>query len=196
MLDRETENRILDFIVNVEQPMHSAEIAKALDINRVTVSKYLSVLHSRGLIEYRNIGMAKVWMAVENPILQAFEKNDVNNPTIQAFNSLSEGVSVLDKEMNVIWLNRAMEARHGKLNTLKSKKCYEVFHNETAVCKNCPTLKTLESGKRAIATIQKPTHTLEISTSPLKSPKGRFMGIIEIVRVLDKGKKESAVPGK
>ncbi len=102
MLDKAVENMIFDFIASSREPIHSTEIANALGINRVTTTKYLSVLHSRGLIEFKNLGMAKVWMLVENPLLQAFEQNDMDNMTIQAFNSLADGVCVLDRDLNIV----------------------------------------------------------------------------------------------
>jgi transcriptional regulator with PAS, ATPase and Fis domain len=194
MLNPETENKVLEFIVNSKEPLHSTDISKALGINRVTITKYLSVLYSKGLVSYRHVGMAKVWSAVENPIMFAFEVNDTNNHTLQAFNSLSDCISVLDRDMNIVWINKAMEKRHGSLRGAKGKKCFDVYHGKTIACKNCPVIKTFGEGKKTIAAIDKKDSVLEISTSPLKSPSGKLVGIIEIVRVLEKGKKESAVP--
>jgi PAS domain S-box-containing protein len=190
LLDKRTEDRILEFVATSKEPSHSTEIAKALGINRITTIKYLSVLHSKGLVSFRNVGMAKVWTAIENPVLQAFDTNDLKNTTIQAFNSLADSVCVLDKEMNILWINKEMEKRHGKLSEIKGKNCFDVFHGEDEICRNCPALKTLESGKKNVLSIRKKDFDLEITTSPLKDQDGKLAAVIEIVRVLNKGGKK------
>jgi len=184
MIDKETENRILDFIANSKEPVHSTEIANSLGINRITATKYLSVLHGRGLIYYRNVGMAKVWVHVENPMLLAFEKNDENDLAIKTLNALADGVCVLDKAMRIVWANRKMEERHGRIEKIRGRKCHEVFHEEKEMCKKCPTKETFETGKNCLETIRKKGYDIEISTSPLRGPKGKIDAVIEIVRAV------------
>ena len=41
--------------------LSSTDLARNLNINRMTLVKYLNIMQANGLIEYRNIGMAKVW---------------------------------------------------------------------------------------------------------------------------------------
>ena len=184
MLDKAVENRILDFIASSREPIHSTEIANALGINRVTTTKYLSVLHSRGLIEFKNLGMAKVWMLVENPLLLAFEQNDVNNTTIQAMNSLADGICVLDKDLNIVWINSQMEKRHGKLAKVRGENCFRVFHGENSICQNCPAKKTFETGESAHLSIKKGGQNIELSTAPLKNKRGKTVAVIETVKVM------------
>ena len=186
MLDKGTEKRVLEFIANTKEPVHSTEIANTLGINRVTATKYLSVLESKGLVSFKNLGMAKVWMPVENPVLLAFERNDESDTTIQTFNALADGVCVLDKSMEIVWVNKAMEKRHGSLEKLRGKKCHTIFHEEKEICGNCPTKRTFSEGKKQFAIIKKKGFDIEISTSPLKDPKGRVGAVIEIVRVAKK----------
>ena len=188
MIDEQTSDRIVRFITDATEPVHSTEIANALGNNRVTIAKYLSVLQSQGLISFKNIGMAKVWTTIENPVLLSFEKNDQNSMAIQTFNALTDGVSVLDREMRVVWLNREMERRHGKLEKRRGGKCFEIFHEEKDICKNCPVKATFESGKGLIMSFCKKKEEIEISTSPLKDSRGRTIAVIEIVRVAKRGK--------
>jgi transcriptional regulator with PAS, ATPase and Fis domain len=188
VIDKKTEDMVIEFITTAKEPVHSSDLARALNINRITITKYLSVLHSKGLVSFRKIGMAKVWSPIESPVLQTFKANDPSNTTIQAFNSLGDGVCILDKEMHILWVNKEMEKRHGKLKTVKGKNCFDVFHDEIEICKNCPTKKTIETGKKCSASIKKSDHVLEISTSPIKDQRGRLTAIIEIVRITKKGK--------
>ncbi|MDP2973951.1 MAG: HTH domain-containing protein, partial [Candidatus Diapherotrites archaeon] len=94
MIDKGTEKKIFGFIVNAKEPIHSTDIANALGINRVTVSKYLSVLHSKGMVNFKSMGMAKAWFPVESPLLHAFNVNDEHDTTLHALNSLHDGVCV------------------------------------------------------------------------------------------------------
>jgi len=182
MINKETEDRILEFIAGAKEPIHNTDIAKALNINRVTVTKYLSVLHSKGMIDFKNIGMAKVWFPVESPLLKAFETNDENNTTIHALNTLHDGVCVLERDMRIVWVNREMEKRHSKLSKLRGKNCFDVFHEEREICENCPSKRTLETGKNHMAVIRKKGKVAEISTSAVKGPKGKTVAVIEVVR--------------
>jgi len=186
MIDKKTESRVLEFITNSREPIHNTEIAAALGINRVTASKYLSVLHSKGLVSFKNVGMAKVWQAVESPILQTFIENNTQDTMIHTLNSLHDGVCVLNKNMQIVWLNKEMEKRHGKLNSLKGRHCFDVFHEEKEICSNCPTKRTFETGKKDRALIRKKEGNIEITTSPLKDNKGKTVAVIEIVRVTKK----------
>jgi PAS domain S-box-containing protein len=188
VIDKKTEDRVLEFITTAKEPVHSSDIARALNINRITTTKYLSVLHSKGMVSFRKIGMAKVWSPIESPILQTFKANDSENITIQAFNSLGDSVCILDKDMHILWVNKEMEKRHGKLKDLKGKNCFDVFHEEEEICENCPAKETFNTGKKSSASIKKPAHTLEISTSPIKDQRGRLAAVIEIVRITKKGK--------
>jgi len=182
MIDKKLESRILDFIANAKEPIHSTEIANSLGINRVTITKYLSVLHSKGIVSYKNIGMAKVWVAVENPVLRAFELNDVSNTTVQTLNGLGQSVCVLDRGFGVVWMNKEMEKVHGKLAGLNGHKCFDVFHQEEDICRNCPVEKTFETGKPQSASLKKKGAVLEISASPLKDQKGRTIAVLKMAR--------------
>jgi len=102
--------------------------------------------------------------------------------------SLTDGVCVLDREMRIVWLNREMERRHGKLDKNKGKKCFEVFHDEEEICRNCPVKATFECGKGQIMSFCKKKGEIEISTSPLKDSRGRAIAVIEVVRATKRGK--------
>jgi len=133
--------------------------------------------------------MAKVWTAAESPILRAFDENDESNPMIHALESMHDGIVVLDKDMGIVWLNREMEKKHGKLGMAKGKKCHEVFHDEKELCDNCPSKKTLKTGKKCSIVIKMKGRSIELLTSPLKDKESRTVAVLELVRELNKEKK-------
>ena len=61
MFNPEVEKKILDFIKKSPIGVTSSEIAKYLNINRMTMAKYLAVIRERALIDFKQLGMAKLW---------------------------------------------------------------------------------------------------------------------------------------
>ncbi|MCX5711896.1 MAG: PAS domain S-box protein, partial [Candidatus Omnitrophica bacterium] len=62
------------------------------------------------------------------------------------FDSIQDGLSILDKEMNIIRVNETMEKWYEHSMPLVGKKCYQAYHGIKVPCKTCPTCRTLESG--------------------------------------------------
>ncbi|MDP2973660.1 MAG: PAS domain-containing protein, partial [Candidatus Diapherotrites archaeon] len=104
--------------------------------------------------------------------------------TLHALNSLHDGVCVLGREMQIVWLNNVMEKRHGKLAKLKGSKCFDAFQGKKDICENCPSKRTLDSGKTGKSLIKWKGILTEITTSPINDPKGKTVAVIEIVRVV------------
>lgn len=52
-----------------------------------------------------------------------------------AFDILSDGVSAVDKDLNLIYLNRALKSRYGDL---AGKKCHETPLGSEEICRFCP----------------------------------------------------------
>jgi len=105
------------------------------------------------------------------------------------FSSIKDGISVLDKNMNIIRVNKIMEEYYEHVKPLVGKKCYEAYHGRTQPCKECPTLETLKTGKSAFKVVAKRDKNwkeigyLELYTFPLIDIKSRkIKGVIEYVR--------------
>ncbi len=103
------------------------------------------------------------------------------------FNSIQDGLSVLDPDLNIIRVNPAME-QFGYAQPLLGRKCYEVYHGRKAPCDVCPTQRTLLTGQasREIVTEHLPdgaARFLEIHAFPLKDrASGQVRAVIEYVR--------------
>jgi predicted hydrocarbon binding protein/DNA-binding transcriptional regulator YhcF (GntR family) len=54
-------SEIIDLLKHSNHGTSTIEIAKKIGVNRLTVSKYLSILKEKGIINYKRIGMAKSW---------------------------------------------------------------------------------------------------------------------------------------
>ncbi|HSQ84178.1 MAG TPA: PAS domain-containing protein, partial [Desulfobacterales bacterium] len=54
------------------------------------------------------------------------------------FDAIQDGISVLDKDLNVIQINNTMVKWYAHAMPFKGKKCYEIYHGRTEPCEICP----------------------------------------------------------
>ena len=117
------------------------------------------------------------------------------------FESLQDGISVLDRDMRILRVNRVMEQRHGQALPLEGKKCYEAYRGRDRACEVCPTRTTLETGKAANAAVplaepgDKTGRWIDLFSYPLVDQRsGQVIGVIENVRdITDRMKSDEAL---
>jgi PAS domain S-box-containing protein len=105
------------------------------------------------------------------------------------FDSIQDGISILDADLNVVRVNRTMEQWYRHIPSLVGKKCYEVYHGRETECDRCPSLRTLETGRTAAELVPRigadgaVNGWLELYTYPLIDRETEaHKGIIEYVR--------------
>ena len=74
---------------------------------------------------------------------------DMGNFLNGVFNSIQDGLCVLDTEMNVLRVNPAMEKWYAYSMPLVGKKCYQAYHQRDKPCDSCPVLETFGTYKAA-----------------------------------------------
>jgi len=79
MFDSSTEKKIIEFIKKSPIGVTSSEIARYLHINRITLSKYLSVIKEKALIDFKQLGMAKLWYIPVNISEGTFLRRIIND---------------------------------------------------------------------------------------------------------------------
>jgi diguanylate cyclase (GGDEF)-like protein/PAS domain S-box-containing protein len=111
------------------------------------------------------------------------------------FSSIQDGISVLDKEMNIIQVNPVMEKWYAHNMPLVGKKCYQAYHCANKVCSVCPTQRALKTEKAAYDVVPKTgpggqiIGWLDLYTFPLFDEKtGNMYGCIEYVRDISEKK--------
>lgn len=103
------------------------------------------------------------------------------------FDTIQDGITVLDTELNIVKLNQAMERWYSPQMPYLGKKCYEVHHRRTAPCEDCPAKKAIESGTPQTQIVPRggPAGTpgwIELSAFPIISKGGETIGAVEYVR--------------
>lgn len=61
MFNLEIERKIVDFIKNSPLGVTSSDIAHYLGLNRMTIAKYLAIIKEKALVDFKQLGMAKLW---------------------------------------------------------------------------------------------------------------------------------------
>ncbi len=112
------------------------------------------------------------------------------------FQSIQDGVTVIDLDMKILQVNPTMEKWYAHAMPLVGKKCYEAYHGRDKVCEICPTITTLDNGKAAYEVVPKRTIDgkiigwLDLYSFPLKdTADDKMNGVIEYVRDVTEKKK-------
>jgi PAS domain S-box-containing protein len=117
-------------------------------------------------------------------LIEAKEKflNDV-------FDSIQDGISILDKDMNIVRVNKTMEEWYPHAVPLAGKKCYKAYHSAKESCEICPSKETLKNGKVAYELVPKRDSKgevigwLDLYSFPLiDNETKKLKGVIEYVR--------------
>ena len=96
--------------------------------------------------------------------------------------SLLEHVVYHDREMRILWANRAAcESAHMKREDLLGRFCHEVWFDRRSPCEDCPVVKARETGKSQL--IEKKTPDGRwwfIQGHPIRDSSGQVTGTTEI----------------
>jgi PAS domain S-box-containing protein len=96
------------------------------------------------------------------------------------FGSIQDGISVLDRDMNIIRVNPIMERWYG--TGIIGKKCYQVYHGRQVPCERCPSIRAFREKTMQSEVLEDLRGWSEIYAFPLIRDRGEVTGIIEHVR--------------
>ncbi|MCG8701438.1 MAG: PAS domain S-box protein, partial [Bacteroidales bacterium] len=107
------------------------------------------------------------------------------------FNCFTDGISVLDTDMNILKINNVMEEMYKHAMPLVGKKCYHAYHEKESPCTVCPTIHTLKTGEPHTAIVNYHTNEgnigwIELSTYPMFDSNKKISGIVEHVKDITK----------
>ena len=99
-------------------------------------------------------------------------------------NTVSDAITVIDKDLNVLFQNEAVQQTYGpKIG----EKCYAAYRGRQEPCENCIILDVIKDGKpkRALRDVQLPDGNIlwmEVFSGPFKDRQGKIIGATEVVR--------------
>ncbi|MCX7795117.1 MAG: diguanylate cyclase [bacterium] len=106
---------------------------------------------------------------------------------VSIFNSIQDGLSILDKDLNIIKVNDKMNKLYPHMVPLEGKKCYFAYQGRDSACSFCPTVSAIENNtlNSAIVPYTGPGESsgwLELYVYPLHNHNGSIVGAVEHVR--------------
>lgn len=125
---------------------------------------------------------------LENQLKAQQESLRKNEQLLQdVFDAIQDGISVLDKDMNIIRVNKWIESTHQADMPILGRKCYEVYQKRSSPCPWCPVLKCFSTGELQIEKVQVPLGNdsckwIELSALPNKNGYGRIIRAIEYTK--------------
>ena len=105
------------------------------------------------------------------------------------FRSIQDGISVLNTDLTIRYVNPVMEQWYAASVPLTGKKCHVCYHGSDSPCDPCPSLKAIRSGQAEFDVVpgypdkDAPVQWLELYSYPIiDSGSGRVTGVVEFVR--------------
>ena len=104
---------------------------------------------------------------------------------LEAFlQSIGDGISIVDREMSIVFMNEAMR---GMFGDRLGENCYRVYENKSEICPGCPVLKAMETGEvhhslRRAYDRRGNLIYFESTGSAIRDAKGRIVGGLELAR--------------
>lgn len=108
-------------------------------------------------------------------------------------NSISDGMTILDNDLNILFVNKIQTAMFPE-GILKGRPCYHAFFRKDKPCRNCPALRSMEThetyrGEVVIKEGGFAGQYYEWTVSPIMDPFGKVSQIIVLMRDITERKK-------
>lgn len=106
---------------------------------------------------------------------------------LATLNCIQDGVSILDTDLNVRYVNTSMKYWYSNTEDFTGKKCYLIYHNRVQPCENCPILKTISNKSPHIGIVKfsqagRDKGWQELFAIPILDGNNDLVGILEYVR--------------
>ena len=114
------------------------------------------------------------------------------------FESIQDGISVLDPDLTIRYVNSVMKRWYPESIPLEGKKCFYAYHARAEQCSPCPAIRCMQSGRTETEVVAGNIRNggeqwLELHSYPIKDPEDeRVTGVVEFVRDITARRKMEA----
>lgn len=142
--------------------------------------------------DFKGIGFSKIGYFKEvRSKIKELEKLNIklvrrHNRLEAIFNSMTDGLTILDREMNIVFANKVQQTLFPEISLI-GKKCHAAYYRRQEICRDCPALKTMNAqetlrGEVLIKGGEYAGRYYEWSTSPIHDPFGKVEEVILLMR--------------
>ncbi len=175
-----------------DEEAYLAALTNAPRVDRQMVETAMSffakLAHVISLLSLSNISLARA-VTEQERLVESLRLSEEKSRADEAFlndifTSIKDGLNILDKDMNLLRCNPAME-KYALTGSTAGRKCYEVFHGSHTICPNCPVEQTLQTGeaRQTVHEAKADGSYIEIYSYPLiNRSSGKLEGVIEYIR--------------
>jgi len=109
------------------------------------------------------------------------------NVLLAALNSIQDGVSILDTDLHVRYVNTTMKYWYSISGDFIGEKCYQVYHNRTKPCDSCPIRNTISTkaphiGIKKYSQAGRDRGWQHLFAIPIMDVNDNLVGVLEYVR--------------
>ena len=131
---------------------------------------------------------------ISNPIIHLDWSTERDGELIESkefllsvMNCIQDGVSILDPDLNVRYVNTTIKYWYSNTEDFTGKKCHLVYHNRSEPCEKCPILKAISSKAPHIGIVKytqagEDKGWQELFAIPIMDIDDDLVGVVEYVR--------------
>ncbi len=142
----------------------------------------ITVQVTTGIVKYDDKKMLLAMIQDITDRKQAEEKLEQEKSEKELIlSNLAEQVAFLDLEMRITWANSKVIEGHNLKNVeYKGKKCYEVYHQLSEPCPDCPIIDVLKTGVGSSGIHRSPDGTYwQMVGTPVFDKDGKMIGVLD-----------------
>lgn len=152
-------------------------------IARTVMDKIKISEHSRDLEEQVQLRTADLHTEIKTRQKAEAELKANKDFLESVFNSIQDGITVMDRDLNVLRMNQTIEQWYPDAKQSIGKKCHQIFRECPDVCEGCPGVRTLQSGNVEMSEISidlkdGTQRILEQYAFPITDESGELTGIV------------------
>ncbi|MEI7501519.1 MAG: PAS domain S-box protein [Bacteroidota bacterium] len=135
-------------------------------------------------MNYENVTKEELIAELKKLQLEKSQKNAI-------LNGITSNIAFVGKDLKIIWANQsAAKSVHKSPDEMIGHTCYHFWADPSKPCKNCPSLKALESQKSEHTIIHTPDGRIwEEKGEPVFDTMGNLLGVVEIATDITNHKK-------
>lgn len=108
--------------------------------------------------------------------------------------SIGAGLSLVNRDYEIVWVNEVLENWFGKLGTIQGKKCFETYQFKHSICNGCPTKTAFETGtvqtvEQSVAMRNGKKMDFLLICTPIKNDAGEVVQVLELTLDMTEKKK-------